>query len=63
MKGKKLTEHSDDQIIKGIEKLCQESAPEPGYNTTSQEYTPKEIRLIKKVKAINESGEIPPPFQ
>ena len=42
MKEKKLSEYSDSQIIKGYEKLTQESAPEPGDNISDRQLTPRE---------------------
>ena len=54
MKEKKLSEYSDSQIIKGYEKLTQESAPEPGDNISDRQLTPREKQFIQKIKTRND---------
>ena len=58
MKKKKIHEYSDDQICKGIENLCQESAPAP--QESAPILTPKEKQFIKKTYQKNTKGKIKP---
>lgn len=56
MKEENQNEYSDEQVIKGIEKLCQDIVPESEEDPKKEELTEKEKQFLRRIKAKNEQG-------